>query len=99
MSTYRIVCVDTEYPHRHILSVGTGTDPNKASQKWTTAQVRQALADGDRFYTKSPSTGAEADVHSDDCPEPGCSFKTIRSDADAVTDNNLDNLRGCSWAS
>jgi hypothetical protein len=99
MATYRIVCVDTEYPHRHILAVGTGDDPDAASARWTTAQVRSALADGDRFFTVSPSTEARAEVRRDDCPEPGCTFKTIRSDADAVTDNNLDNLRACSWKS
>jgi Protein of unknown function (DUF3892) len=99
MASYRIVCVETEHPHRHILAVGTGDDPSSANSRWTVQQVRNALANGDRFYTVSPSTGLTADVKADDCNIGGCTVKTIRSHADAVTDNNLDNLRVCSWKS
>lgn len=99
MAASRIVCVNTEHPHRHIVKVGTGSDPSKASKRWTVAEVRKALENGDRFYTVSPSTGKEADVKADDCKIGGCTVKTIRSKADAVTDNNLDNLRICVWQS
>lgn len=97
MAEYRIVCVETEHPHRHITHVGTGSDPNAANYRWTVTQVRNAIFNGDRFYTVSPSTGTTADVRRDDCRINGCIVKTIRSTADAVTDNNLDNLRVCSW--
>jgi len=43
------------------------------------------------FYTYSPSTGKTADVHTLDC----CGLHTLRSAADAVQDNNLDNLPPC----
>jgi hypothetical protein len=97
MAAYRIVCVETEHPHRHITQVGTGSDAGHANERWTVQQVRTALFNGDRFYTVSPSTGKTADVRPDDCPVTGCTVKTIRSKADAVPDNNLDNLRVCSW--
>jgi hypothetical protein len=99
VASYRIVCVETEHPHRHITHVGTGTEPEHANKRWTVAEVRVALFNGDRFYTISPSTGKAADVRPDDCKYAGCTVKTIRSTADAVTDNNLDNLRVCSWRS
>ena len=86
MASYRIVCVEKGRGGIH--AVGTGTDPGKATERWTVAQVRTAIRGGDRFYTQSPSTGKIADV------EP---FDTIRSRADHVTDNNLDNLRACAW--
>ena len=94
MADYRIVCVNTEHPHRHLTNAGTG-DPARASQVWTVAQVRSMLAAGDTFHTISPSTGKRAEVRADDCKEPGCTVKTIRSVGDTVTDNNLDNLRAC----
>jgi hypothetical protein len=97
MASHRIVCVNTEHPHRHITHVGTGGDPNQADSRWTVADVRQALFNGDRFYTVSPSTGLTADVRPDDCRINGCTVKTIRSHTDAVTDNNLDYLRICQW--
>jgi hypothetical protein len=95
MAAHRIVCVNTEHPHRHIVKVGTGTTADKYSRIWTVKEVREALANGDRFYTVSPSTGKEADVKADDCKVGGCTVKTIRSKADAVTDNNLDNMGSC----
>jgi hypothetical protein len=43
------------------------------------------------FYTYSPSTGKTATVHTMNC----CGLRTLRSAADAVRDNNLDNLPPC----
>jgi hypothetical protein len=97
-SPYQIVCVNTEHPHRHITHVGTGASRDRASRRWTVAEVRTALRDGDVFYTYSPSTGKTALVRADDCHVAGCVVKTIRSAADAVADNNLDNLRTCRWS-
>jgi histone acetyltransferase (RNA polymerase elongator complex component) len=86
MAEYQVVCVEKD---EHIIAVGTGTKADAASKKWTLAQVRAAIKSGTRFYTKSPSTGdvAEVELYDD----------TIRTDPDGVKDNNLDNLRACSW--
>jgi len=97
MASYRIVCVSTEPPHRHIVDVGTGSRPGAPNWRWSVDEVRSALATGDSFYTASASTGERAAVTADDCTFIGCSVKTIRSAADAVEDNNLDNLHTCNW--
>jgi hypothetical protein len=99
-TNYQIVCVDSVPSasglHEHIVGVGTGTDPSAADAKWTVTEVRTALDGDTRFYTVSPSTGAQARVFKFDC---FCGYKTIRSHSDAVTDNNLDNMRACNWKS
>jgi len=97
MASYRIVCVSTEHPHRHIVDVGTGSRLGAPSMRWSVDEVRSALGLGDSFYTDSPSTGERAAVAADDCTFVGCSVKTIRSAADAVEDNNVDNLQTCNW--
>jgi hypothetical protein len=58
--------------------------------------VRAAIVAGDSFETCSPSTGKIAKVKNDICRKDGCAVLTIRSEADAVKDNNLDNLPVCS---
>jgi hypothetical protein len=95
MSDYRIVCVNTEHPHRHITHVGTGISASSYTQHWTVAEARNALARGDTFHTISPSTGKRADVHADTCDYANCDVKTLRSAADHIADNNLDNLPSC----
>lgn len=95
MADYQIVCVARQAPHRHIISVGTeGTAASPAST-YTVAEVRRMIDTGDSFHTISPTTSAKATVQKDTCQEPDCDVKTIRSGADAVTDNNLDNLVVC----
>jgi hypothetical protein len=58
------------------------------------ADVRKAIKDGTKFHTETP-TGVRADVERFEC----CGVKTIRSTADALPSNNLDNLRTCAWKS
>ena len=96
MASYRIVCVSTLHPHRHITQVGVGTNSSQAEAMWSVEKVRSMIRDGHRFVTYSPSTGKHAEVRPDDYRKyAGCTIKTIRSAADAVTDNNLDNMRAC----
>jgi hypothetical protein len=96
--TYRIVCVTTEHPHRHITEVGTGADPSGASKQWTVTAVRNAIDNGDTFYTED-AKGNTAAVLKDTCHFAGCTVRTIRSHSDASKDNNLDNMRACAWKS
>jgi hypothetical protein len=95
MSTYRIVCVKTQHPHRHIVSVGVGGTSGAPSKTMTTKEVRDKITAGDTFETYSPSTGKKAEVKKDTCGKDGCKVETIRSKSDAVKDNNLDNLSIC----
>lgn len=94
----RIVCTEQSNPtavgHGHILAVGIGTDPGSATQRETVDTVRRNILNGERYYTQGERSGKVANVERYDC---WCGVKTIRSTPDAVTDNNLDNLRLCSW--
>jgi len=99
MVDYRIVCVLTEHPHRHITTAGTGELEHRATTSWTVSEVRSAISSGDTFHTIGTSSGKRAEVRADDCRIDGCTIKTIRSAADAVKDNNLDNLRTCNFTS
>ena len=59
----------------------------------TVKTIRSKLSNGDRFNTYSPSTGrVRVRSHKDTCDAGGCHYETIQSDADAIEDNNLDNL-------
>jgi hypothetical protein len=99
MAAYRIVCTEQSDPpapgHGHILAVGTGSDPNKADNRFTVQTVRSKIAGGERFYTVGLRSGDYADVEPFDC---WCGIETIRSDPDQVTDNNLDSLRLCHFS-
>lgn len=100
MTRYRVVCTEQEPvnrpPHRaHIVRIGTGQDPSKADKRWTVAEVYKAIEIGDSFFTRSPSTGAEAEVERWGCE--GCGKPTLRSNPDGIRDNNLDSLRACNW--
>jgi len=94
MATYRIVCVEkvASGDHHHLTHAGTGTDPDKATQRWTVAEVRTAIGNGDEFY--SQGGGEKAYVERFTC----CGVNTIRTKADDTTKDNLDYKRICSWS-
>lgn len=98
MTAHRIVCTTQEpaympHKHAHIVFVGTGSDPDRADRKWTLAQVLAAMRT-DSFYTQGETSGKVAQVYRVKC---ACGRDHITTAADAVWDNNLDNLRRCSW--
>jgi hypothetical protein len=91
MSDYQITCVTmsprTAAGHHHIVAVGIAG----ISQAVSVSEAYLLMNAGHRFYTVSPSTGAIAWVRQDEC----CGIDTLISHADAVKDNNLDNLGPC----
>lgn len=91
----QIVCVTTEHPHRHIVSVGIGGWAATPTRKLSVARVRAAIAAGQTFFTYSQSTQQAALVHAATCDKEGCTVETLRSAADAVWDNDLDSLAAC----
>ncbi len=99
MATKRIVCVETEHPHRHIVAVGIGTEAQKATERMTVSEVRKSIEDGNTFYTVGSSSGDVALVGLDTCHYSGCTVKTIRTNPDDVKDDNLDEMRACKWKS
>jgi len=94
VASYQIVCATKQPEHRHIVKVGTGTADVVSSGIWSIEQVRRRLEAGDRFYTID-SKGREADVERYTCLRDDCGFETVRTEADATTDNNLDQIRNC----
>jgi hypothetical protein len=90
MASHRIVCVKTEHPHRHVTKVGTGITAARHTRTWTIREVREALHDGEGFYTFSPITGLHAHVVADTCDIDGCTVMTIRSELREASD--LENL-------
>ena len=95
MGTHRIVCVTTQEPHRHIIAVGIGDSAGNVKTTHNTRDIRANIDKGEIYETYSPSTGKTARVNKDTCKIDGCTVETLRSTADAVSDNNLDNLKGC----
>jgi hypothetical protein len=65
MRTNRVVCVKTEHPHRHIVSVGVGDSKGTAMIIMSVDSVRRNIDAGDVFETYSPSTGKIARVKKD----------------------------------
>ena len=99
MAQYRIVCTTQEpvsqpTTHAHIVTVGTGNNPDQYSKYWMLADVLRAMDSGDIFYTKGETSGKTAYVEKVVCPSCRDTY-IIRSAPDAITDNNLDNLRRC----
>lgn len=97
MARYRITCTEQEpvaapVSHQHIVRVGTGSDDGW-SRKWTVNEVLTAMREGDQFYTQGKTSGKVAQVEPYTCTR--CQRTYIRSAADSVADNNLDNLPRC----
>jgi hypothetical protein len=92
MSAFQITCVSKKLylsSHEHIEWVGVKDE----RQPLSVGDVYRLMDARHRFYTVSPSTGAVALVEPLHC----CHVDTLRSSADAVRDNNLDDLPVCRW--
>lgn len=100
MAKYRIVCTTQEpigesHDRAHIVDVGIGVDPYQAEYRFSLSEVIHRMDKGDIFYTKGIVSNKTALVEKYYCQY--CRRWHIRSAADAVSDNNLDNLRRCNW--
>jgi len=90
VTAFQVTCVNKKLHlsgHEHIEWVGIKGERYAVS----VGDVYRLMDAGHRFYTVSPSTGAVALVEKMHC----CRVDTLRSAADAVRDNNLDNLPSC----
>jgi hypothetical protein len=93
MAKYMIRCTEQSpssvgHNAAHIVTVAL----EGFTQCYTVSQVYLMIDRGDTFTTRSPSTGREAAVTKHRCT---CGYQTLRSTADSVQDNNLDNLPRC----
>ena len=75
--------------------VGPCTPPDVV--ELTLGEVLTAMDEGHRFYTQGAENGKVAQVEKYTCSQ--CRRTYIRSTPDAVSDNNLDNLRPCRFSS
>ena len=94
IAAYRIVCVERQpvgqpESHVHIVRIGTADDGLGARQ-WSIQRVLAAMEEGDVFYTQDMTSGKIASVSAYHCAQ--CHQTYIRSDANTVDGNNLDNL-------
>jgi Protein of unknown function (DUF3892) len=94
MAAYQITCVvrctsprssAPDYSHSHITDVGFGD-----ISSGTVADIYKFMSEGDAFYTFSRRTGQTANVQRYRCDR--CDTPTLRSRADGVWNNDLDNL-------
>jgi hypothetical protein len=96
MSAYQIFCTEQE-PYgwandkAHIIAVGIYLAG--ATKRLTLAEVLQLIDTGNTFFTIGPSSKKRAEVETVWCKR--CGRRIIRSNADAVKDNNLDYLDRC----
>lgn len=89
---YRIVRVDKNKKRCHITAVETVSSPGAATAKWTVKEVRKAIKEGVYFYTEDAARN-EAQVKRFKCGK--CGKGTIRSKADGIPGDNLDNMPPC----
>lgn len=96
----RIVCTEQEPAaspptNAHIVAVGVGNEPGRASSRMTLSEVIASMDQGNVFYTQGERSGQVALVHKVWCPQRR--HMIIKSAPDAVHDNNLDGMRYCAW--
>jgi len=83
-----VVPVTRPTTHAHIVLVGLST-----GERLSLVQTLQWIDRGETFFTVSPPSGRTARVIAISCAQ--CGHRIIRSTADAIPDNNLDNLPSC----
>ena len=88
IAEYRVICV-VRRADGHPKAVGYSANGNAVmyDDLWTIGEAREALEQGHRLYTVSPSTGAEAELE--------VTATGIRTKPEQTTDNNLDDLPPC----
>jgi hypothetical protein len=84
---HRIVCVEAQ--DGRLSAVGTGGDDGVAHRRWTIAEVRRAVGEGERFFMLCPATGLDTDVEVHE--------QTLRTDPRALGNPRLLDLRSCRW--
>jgi len=95
MAEYRIYCVDrVSYGnHSHIDAVGA-IDGSGTVHRFSREEVFERIGAGaDEFHVIGPTSGKRSEVTRYRCEL--CLMQAIRSEADGVPDNNLDNQNPC----
>jgi hypothetical protein len=94
VTDYQVVCTRKSarhaQGHEHITAIGIGSG-NRYRELLSVANAYRWLAAGNRFFTRSPTTGAIAWVRTLHC----CGVDTLTTSPDHMSDNNLDYLGNC----
>ena len=96
-ATYKVICVVVattgaeSIPHTHIVEIGVADDVNPPP-RLSAVEVGTMIDAGYLFYTQSPSSGRTALIEPYTCH---CGELSLRSNADAESEHNLDNLAVC----
>jgi hypothetical protein len=84
---HRILWIEEE--EGEILALGTGGEDGVAHRRWTAAEVRRAIREGERFFLVSPDTGSEAELELLDGSPAGA--------REHIGEDCLRGLRHCPW--
>jgi len=94
MTDYQIVCIELTSDNNRINRVGLverGQSTSRATSSATPQQLNDLLSNSNRCFV-TDEAGKEAQIHA-------LGDNYIRSDPDAILDNNLRHLRRCNFSS
>ena len=98
---WRICCVTTEGPHKHIVSVGIGVPPAMATaavipnMEYDLDTVYKMMTEGSTFITRSIITKGADKVRKQECGVDGCTVMTLKSGPNAHTDQVVESMPAC----
>lgn len=95
MSEYRIICVTTEGPHKHIVDVGIGPNAAVPNARWEIDHVFEMMDRNETFFTRSPTTQQQDNVRRQPCGQDGCTTVTLKSGPNARDDQKVEALAAC----
>lgn len=95
MSEYRIICVTTEGPHKHITEVGIGVSATVPNIRYDIDKVFEMMDGGETFITRSAVTRMQDNVRRQPCGNDGCTTMTLKSGPKAHADQIVEALAAC----
>ncbi len=95
MGEWRIICVRTEGPHKHIQGVGIGTSATVPNIQYEIDTVLQMMDAGDSFITRSTVTRMADTARRQECGKDGCTTMTLKSGPNAHADQVVETLATC----
>ncbi|HEX4188959.1 MAG TPA: hypothetical protein VHY83_13770 [Solirubrobacteraceae bacterium] len=83
---HRVLCVEVE--HCQLVALGTGDEDAGAHRRWTVAEVRRAITEGQRFFLLSSTLGSRLYLE--------CFADELRP-VGGILPHELLGLRSCRW--
>lgn len=99
---WRIICVRTDGPHKHVTSVGIGAPPAVVpptgiipNMEYDLDTVYSMMDEGSTFITRSTITKYPDTVRKQPCGVDGCAVMTLKSGPKAHADQVVQDLGVC----